>query len=296
MQITRKPYAMKKVCSALLLMLAVLASCQRLTGGQSEAAEVTFDSIVVDTDTRLKPSQDMPSGELSLHIAYAKPLNDDTLSAAAAWRINKTLLSSDLLMSDFATGLQPDATKGLSPKSYMGKALSLMAANYRKMYLADYAELFKVDPSTEPTYNRAYTVRTQVKQGNDSIINYIADSYYYDGGAHGQSVTWARNFNKHTGRVITLASILRPGYEGPLTLRISAELTRMFKVRSLQELQDSVGVFMDMDVYIPKNYIIDSKGITFIYYQDEVAPHAVGELRLTLTYEQLASLNLLRKK
>lgn len=285
---------MKKVFSTLLLMLAIMASCQRQAAHSTQAAGVAFDSIVIDTVSHLKAHKDMPNGELSLHIAYAKPLGDDTLSVAAAWRINKTLLSSDLLMSDFAKGLRPNVTKGLTPKTYMEKALNLMAANYSKMYLADYTELFKEDPSFAPAYNRSYTVRTQVKQGSDSIINYLANTYYYDGGAHGQSITWVRNFNKRTGATVTLADILRPGYEGPLTMSIMSELTWQFKAKSLKELQDNTGVFMDMAVYIPKNYIIDSKGVTFIYCQDEVAPHAVGELRVTLTYKQLA--NLLRKK
>lgn len=285
---------MKKVFSTLLLMLAIMSSCQRQSASSTEVAGVAFDSIVIDTVSHLKAKQDMPSGELSLHIAYAKPLGNDSLSVAAAWRINRALLSSDLLMSDFATGIRTNTTKGLTAKTYMEKALNLIAANYRKIYLADYTELFKEDPSFSPAYNRSYTVRTQVKQGNDSIVNYLADTYYYDGGAHGQAVTWARNFNRHTGTMVTLASIMRPGYERPLTQMITDDLVRQFKVKNLQQLQDTTTIFMDMKPYIPKNYIIDNKGITFIYCQDEVAAHAVGELRVTLTYKQLA--NVLRKK
>lgn len=285
---------MKKVFTALLLMLAVMASCKhQATPSQDEAGGV-FDSAVVDTLVRLCPNAEIPRGELSLHIAYAKPHGNDTASVVAAWRINRTLLSSDLLMSDFTTGLRPGLTKGHTPKTYMEKALGLMTSNYRRMYLADYAELFKEDPSDAPAYNRAYTVSTHVMRGTDSIVNYVADTYYYDGGAHGQVATWARNFNVHTGATVTLADILRPGYEAPLTRMIVTALARQFNAHTLQQLQDDFTVFMGMKPYIPDNYIIDSKGITFIYCQDEAAAHAVGELRVTLGYKQIATL--LRKK
>lgn len=285
---------MKKVFTPLLLMLAIMVGCTHQGAPSQEAVGVVFDSAVVNTMVRLRADAEMPSGQLSLHIAYAKPQADDTASVAAAWRINRTLLSSDLLMSDYTTGLRPALTKGHTPKTYVEKALRFTASNYRRMYLADYAALFKEDPSDAPAYNRAYTVTTHVMQGTDSIVNYVADTYYYDGGAHGQAATWARNFNKHTGATVTLADILRPGYGAPLTRMIVADLVRQFKANTLQQLQDDFTVFMGMTPYIPDNYIIDSKGITFIYCQDEVAAHAVGELRVTLNYKQMTAL--LRKK
>lgn len=285
---------MKKICFLLLLMLAVMASCQYQAASGSKKEGVVFDSLTVDSTTRLNADTETPSGELSVHLVYAKPMGDDPQSAEAAWKINKALLSSDLLMSDFMAGVRPTATKGLTPKAYMEKALSLMSANFGKRYLADYKELFEEIADFSPTYNRSYTVHTKVHQVSDSIVNYVADTYYYDGGAHGQAVTWARNFNPHTGATVTLADVLRPGYEAQLTLKIVSQLVWDFKATSLQQLQDEKGVFADMAVYIPKNYIIGSKGITFIYCQDEVAPHAAGEIRVTVTNKQLEDLK--RKK
>ena len=285
---------MKKGFATLLLMLAVMASCTHQATPSQDEAGVVFDSAVVDTLVRLCPNAEMPRGELSLHIAYAKPHGNDTASVAAAWRINRTLISSDLLMGDFTTGLSHGSTKGVTPQTFMEKTLGLLTSNYCRMYLADYADLFKDDASCAPSYNRAYTVITHVMQGTDSIVNYVADTYYYDGGAHGQVATWARSFNVHTGATVMLADILRPGYEASLTRMIVAELVRQFKASTLQQLQDDFTVFMGMKPYIPNNYIIDSKGITFIYCQDEIAAHAVGELRVTLSYRQMASL--LRKK
>ena len=285
---------MKKICSLLLLMLLVMASCQHQSASGSKKEGVVFDSVVVDSTTRLNADTETPNGELSIRMVYAKPLGDDPQSVEAAWKIDNALLSSDLLMSDYMIYVRPSVTKGLTPKGYMEKALGQVSANFGKRYLADNMELFKEMADFSPTYNRSYTVHTKVHQVSDSIVNYVADTYYYDGGAHGQSVTWARNFNPHTGAAVTLADILRPGYEAPLTMKIMTELIWQFKVKNLQELQDSACVFMDMAVYIPKNYIIGSKGITFIYCQDEVAPHAAGEIRVTLTNKQLAELK--RKK
>lgn len=285
---------MKKVFSALLLMLAVMASCQHKSTSVAKPEGVVFDSVVVDSTTRLNADTETPNGEMSIHLAYAKPVANDPQSVAAAWKINKALLSSDLLMSDFMTGVRPAVTKGLTPKSYIEKALKQMSVNFGKQYVADNLELFEETADFSPNYNRAYSVRTKVKQVSDSIVSYQADVYYYDGGAHGSSTTWVRNFNTHTGATVTLATIMRPGYEGPLTQMIIDDLVRQFKVKNLKQLQDSMTVFAFMDPYVPKNYILTNKGITFIYSQDEIAAHAMGEIRVTLSNEQLTKL--MRKK
>ena len=275
---------------SLLLLLTLMAGCHRQSTFGARGEGIVFDSIATDSTTRLTDSREMPSGELSIHLAYANPQGGDPQSVAAAWKINQALLASGPLMPDYMAGVRLGSTKGLTPKSYMQKALRQIADNFGKLYKADYLALYKEVADFSPSYSRSYTVRTKVTQANDSLVNYVAETYYYDGGAHGQSTTWARNFNTRTGSIVKLDNILRPGYKRPLTQLIVDKLVRQFNVASLHQLQDEAYVFMNMEPYVPKNYLISDEGITFIYCQDEIAPHAVGEIRLTLTNKQLAGM------
>lgn len=285
---------MKKIIFSLTLLLMVLASCQYKGGAGSGSAVLSFDSLVIDSTVRLNPNSEQPNGHLSLHLIYAKPQSNSDSAAKAANLLNDSLLRSGLLLPDFAESVTPPQTHTEAPSVYMMKGAHQFAEGFFKMYLADYKDLYRDDQESAPSYNRSYTVFTHAEQGADSIVNYLADTYFYSGGAHGQAATWARNFNARTGAIVHLTDVLRPGYERPLTSMIVAKLARQFKVRNLKQLQDSLTIFAWTDPYIPDNYIINEKGITFIYNPDEIAAHVMGEIRVTFSNKQLSKL--LRKK
>ena len=48
-----------------------------------------------------------------------------------------------------------------------------------------------------------------------------------------------------------------------------------------------VGVFDGIDVYATDNFIMGEKNMTFIYVEDEIAPHSMGEIRVVLDYGEL---------
>ena len=44
---------------------------------------------------------------------------------------------------------------------------------------------------------------------------------------------------------------------------------------------------MDMDPYVPENCILDNGEVTFIYCDTEIAPHAMGEIKVELDEKEL---------
>ena len=62
--------------------------------------------------------------------------------------------------------------------------------------------------------------------------------------------------------------------------KIVEKMSSKFKVKDLQALQDKY-IFADSHVYVPENFILEDNKIIFIYCEDEIAPHDVGEIRLT---------------
>ena len=43
----------------------------------------------------------------------------------------------------------------------------------------------------------------------------------------------------------------------------------------------------DGEVYLSENFILGKDDITFIYGEDEIAPHAVGEIRVKVDLDDL---------
>ncbi len=281
---------MKKSVLLLLLLLTLLAGCQRKAGADSGGDAVVFDSITVDTLVQLNLHAEQPFARLTFRLAYAKPCGTSRQAKEAARQLNDCLLTSGLLMPDFTEGIAAATAHGKTEADRMKRAVNGMAANFARRYLDDYLSLYDANNEDAQSYNRSYTIDAKVERCSDSIANYVADTYYYDGGAHGQLAIWARNFNMRTGRMVRLADLLRPGYERKLTGLIVDNLARQFGADGLGQLQSEHNVFAGTDPYIPDNYIIRTEGITFIYCQDEIAAHATGELRATISYRQLGGL------
>jgi len=117
--------------------------------------------------------------------------------------------------------------------------------------------------------------------GADDVLVYIAQTTLYGGGEHEMKQTLAKNFNVETGHLITLDDIFMHGYEDAIKELIVKKIAKQLDVDDLKALQEKY-VFADGDVYIPDNYILEDDKITFIYCEDEIAPHNIGEIRVEL--------------
>lgn len=239
-------------------------------GTSAETAEVlSFDSIVKDTTLLLAHHTDTGRCSLRMSVIYAKGKHAQTL--------NDTLLKSDIFWKVFCdTSLQ-----GMT----MQKAIDTYTQAFIDNYRTEIGPLLR-DGFGGPAATYSYDVRTILQPGRDSTVCYLASIYAYTGGAHGSAETVAMNFDLRTGHRLGLGDVLRHGYETTTNRLIEQKLLRIFKVKTLEELREMT-FFYNQQVYTPDNFILGSDSITFIYMQDEIAPHAMGEIRIPVSYKEL---------
>lgn len=253
--------------SILIAAIALFFSCG---GGNNKtsldkAENIEFDSIIVDTIVPLTASPQSPESELHLRILYAK---DNKLKA-----VNDTIIKSDILSAGFLP--QADRIKTVD------EAVKAFVSNYIKSYKEDFGMLYAQDKEAGASFNTQYSCKTYVRNEKPGIINYITEIYNYSGGAHGANATIAKNIDVKSGKIIRLSDIFVPGYEKGLTDIIVSGLCDMFDVKNFGELQEKA-IFMNMDAYVTDNFIMTDDGIEFIYVDNEIAPHAVGEIRVMI--------------
>ena len=111
------------------------------------------------------------------------------------------------------------------------------------------------------------------------MLNYIARIYLFGGGEHGITQTIVKNFDVKTGHLYTLDDVFVSGYEIFVKEKIIDKLAGKYDVKSLDELREKY-IFADGNVYVPDNFILDDDLLTFIYCEDEIAPHDFGEIRV----------------
>jgi len=96
-----------------------------------------------------------------------------------------------------------------------------------------------------------------------------------------------RNIDVTSGKVLQLQDVFVPGYEPTLKELLLKKVGERFNADGLDELNKK-DIFSDGHVYVPDNFAIDDDSFTFIYCEDEIAPHAVGEISVTLSRSELS--------
>lgn len=235
-----------------------------------EAAELlSFDSVVVDTATTIVSGKDTLRGTVHIQLYLAKGPGADA--------VNDSILSSGIFMSDF----MPKDTKGMPAE----QQVRAFAKNFIKGYLDDIEFAKKDGSELPPSFSYSYELTSQVEQNQqDSLANYLVSGYVYMGGAHGSSISVARNFNVNTGKQLDKQSLLKSGGEKPVTDMVYQGILKSLGSEAA-DLKDML--FFGEKPYLTGNFLVQSDTITFIYQTDEIAPHACGEFRIPLSKKAL---------
>lgn len=95
------------------------------------------------------------------------------------------------------------------------------------------------------------------------------------------------NFNLKTGDILKLEDIFQKNYTQTLNQLIEQDLRAKFGIKPKQSLAEFGFVLKNNQLPINSNFFITREGIGFHYNVYEIAPYAVGETSLFLTYKQL---------
>jgi len=234
---------------------------------------VDLIDITKDTTVLLTSQANSPRMTLHLNLQCAA---DGEKSA----QLNDVLLSNGVLFRDFIpTGRE------LTPQ----QAVDSMAEMYAKDYQREYGALYRVDPSHPESYNYTYSAETETTNGAKNIVNYISHIIIKGGDAHEIKQTVVSNIDYKENKLVTLVSLFDEDGIDALKDIIVNQLQKQFKKHSLQELS-AEGIFADGMPYVSDNFIYEDDGITFIYCEDEIAPHDIGEIRVKVKNNELKKL------
>lgn len=245
-------------------MLALsLAAC----GGNDRAINIDFESVDASKTVALTNETGSPECKISLDVMAAKG------NGKAAQAINKAIVAK---LFDFVN---------LSPKV----AVDSFARKYTSDYVENMSPLYKDDKGDEskkPWYQYSYDVKTKVEDGREGICVYTINLSYYEGGAHGIDHTLTMNFDKLTGKQLSLADVFVAGYQQKLNEKLIEALLKKVGVNSVNELHDKDYLY-STDMFPSENFILGEDEITFIYNSYEIAPYEKGKTELSIDYDDL---------
>lgn len=233
-------------------------------------SNIDFEPLSASKTVSLTKDADSPECKISLEVLAAKG------NGKAEQAINKAIVAK---LFDFTN---------LSPRA----AVDSFARKYTSDYVENMSPLYKDDrgdESKKPWYQYSYDVKTKVEDGREGVSVYTINLSYYEGGAHGIDHTLTMNFDKKTGKQLTLADVFVAGYQQNLNEKLIDALLKKVGVNTVNELHDKDYLY-STDMFPSENFILGEDEITFIYNPYEIAPYEKGKTELTIDYDDLADI------
>lgn len=273
---------MKKRNLVLSVMTTCLVSCFLLSGcnGQKQIDSETVKTVKVEEQAHLQDDTVSPACKITIDYSY---LAESDAADSIAQRINRTI-QAHVLGKEYIR-MNPEVAVDSFKNTYIN--------NYRKDVNEFYQEDIKNGtPKDElPTwYNYEYGLTTHFSEGKEGILNFIAETFGYTGGAHPNSWNKWMNFEKNTGKLLALKDVFMAGSEKPMSDMLLEKLitemaTRLedSSITSLEGLQNA-GILNSTNMYVPDNFLLEKEKVSFLYNKYDIAPYAVGVITLSLPY------------
>ncbi|MDR3793976.1 DUF3298 domain-containing protein [Phocaeicola sp.] len=244
---------------------------------------VSVDSVPIDTTVYLDAANPgSPNCQIKLCFKYLKSDPYDSLTQVINQTLEEAFFSAHAGMA--------------SPQAFVSAIKESLVHDYLKdvedSYQADVKNGMKADEIPN-WYNYEFEIRSQLEGGKDNIWNYSVTTFQYTGGAHPN--TWARwvNVDARDGHGLTKEEVFQKGADEEICKRIFvqllADVNRKLETDTLTCLEglNEVGVLLDTDLYIPDNFLLGKKGVTFLYNTYDIAPYYMGRFELTVPYKEI---------
>ena len=108
----------------------------------------------------------------------------------------------------------------------------------------------------------------ELKNNDKGILSLTLINYGFAGGAHGNTIVKALNFNVETGHVYTLPELFKPGSD--YVQRISEIIKAEIKARDLPTIGEFTKISPNQDFYIA------DKSLVIFFQLYEITPYFVG--------------------
>lgn len=260
-----------------------IQSCQNT----ETAKPAKVSSIQADTLVALKDGDKAsPKCKVSIDYMYLEAGDEkDSISAIINSRIQSIAFG--------------DSYGKMSPKEAIPAVVGKYTKDYRdkltKFYEADIHN--GVKPEDIPAwYNYEYEITSELSLNNDSIWNFSVSTFTDTGGAHpNTTIKWA-NLLAKSGKVLTKNVVFRKDKEKEIIDLILRHLIDEVNQRletdtitSLEGLKQN-GALLDVELYIPDNFLLLEDRVSFLYNRYDIAPYSMGEFIIDVPYAEIETM------
>ena len=283
----REPYMKKNLLQKiffLIILIIVAYSCDNKMSKFKKDNQLSFSTL--EKNNSIKLDSTIAPGSYTLNINFLFPNTD-----------NKEL--KKLFVKSFFGETYQDLDPEQAAKKYMEDSFSA--------YKEDSSELFQMqDELDEETPTEEAGLKSHdedeaivtnfVESISDSIVynayqvvSYKVTQRYMKDKRRGSETI--RNFviDLSTNSLMSLQDIFKDGVEDELHQLFINILLKQNNVESIDELEE-YGYFGLEDLYPNDNFLVDNKGITFLYNRGEYSTMLINPIEIFIPYKDISTM------
>lgn len=254
-----------------IFLFAIFLSCETNRKGDTPN-NIAYDSVSVTKIYHLENDSTKPSCSLKIKYIYPVEYKDQAVLSKMQSELNYALMEDEKY-----------------EKFVPADAVNKYAEDYIENYKQDASEQFPdwADSDDPEDYFSYYkTLDSKVIFDKGGLLSYQITSMDYRGGAN--SSTSYRNvvINLITGESIYEKDIYVPDYKDYLNPLLIRKIVEQNKVESPEDLL-MYGYWGIEDLTSSNNFLIDEKGITYVFNPGEYSAPTLGEIRVFLLYDEI---------
>ena len=138
-------------------------------------------------------------------------------------------------------------------------------------------------------YNEEQIITSMVMDVHKNILSYVVERYVYMGGAHGSNYRIFYNFDLATGGLLKEKDLFVEGFEEPMTDLLLKNMVAQNADFQLVEDLEEYGYNVD-EIHPNDNFFLTDSALVYVFNQYEIAPYALGETEIAVSYDQLKDL------
>ncbi len=270
---------MKRIINLLLIALAVV-SCKGVKNKEVNA--ITFDSIVVQEKIKLLPDKSDSIPYATLDIKFVYPVAFGTKEQLQKLQ---SVFYENVLGEQYAKALAPDSIISTYVKDYV---------NMYRENASDFNQIlieYEKDDIPYYTFSHTRSISNRIEYNNEALLSFSVYGDEYLGGAHGTYIQENFVVNLNTLEKIQETDIFVSDYKEPLARVIREKLLRVMEENVGSDDADLRKYFFELEsIYPNNNFMMNDKGVHYVYNVYEIAPYASGMFEVFIPYSEIASL------
>jgi len=260
------------------ILLAFLATTILLLTGCGQKTQTTTSSEKKKSDSIVETALSFSPKELFKSIGNCRPSDTCTY-----FKINYIEASSGKIKDKLNAFIGRQVLAGAE----FGDTLPVSIQAAADSFLVSYNQAKKQFPDMPGFWSWDYSMK--IYNETPKILCLSAESYSFMGGAHPNSFTNYFNISKETGDTISLTALLSPGFETKLNALIDKKYREMKGLKPHDNLMTKGDLF-ENKITFNYNVAVTKDGLLFYYNAYEIAPYAVGPIKISLNKAELGDL------